>query len=69
MVRSFCTVNPVTIEAHDLARQLAERHGFAFYDACIVAAASLAGCQVLYTEDMHDGLVIQGNMTLSNPFE
>ncbi|CAJ9343539.1 PilT domain-containing protein [Burkholderia pseudomallei] len=68
LVRQFCVVAPLTIEMHDLARRIAERYGLAFYDACIVAAASIEGCHVLYTEDMHHGLIIEDSLTLRNPF-
>lgn len=67
-VKSFCTVVPLTVDIHDSARRLAERHGFAFYDACIVATASVSGCQILYTEDMHDGLIVEDGLTIRNPF-
>jgi predicted nucleic acid-binding protein len=33
----------------------------------IVAAAQLAGCTTLYSEDVHDGLVIDG-LTIRNPY-
>jgi predicted nucleic acid-binding protein len=33
----------------------------------IVAAAQLAGCTVLYSEDMHDGLVVEG-LAIRNPY-
>ncbi|PRE45423.1 PIN domain-containing protein [Burkholderia multivorans] len=68
VVRSLCTVVPLTVEVHDLARQLARRHSLSFYDSCIVAAAALAGCEILYTEDMHHGLIIEESTTLRNPF-
>ncbi|WP_205738455.1 PIN domain-containing protein [Billgrantia endophytica] len=68
LVRSFCKVVPLTVEMHDRARQLAERHRLSFYDACIVATASIEGCQVLFTEDMHHGLIIEDSLTLRNPF-
>lgn len=68
LVRNFCGVVPLTVDTHDLARRIAERHGLAFYDACIVAAASIEGCQKLYSEDMHHGLIIQDSLTLRNPF-
>ncbi|KAA0182706.1 PIN domain-containing protein [Cupriavidus gilardii] len=67
-VKSFCTVVPLTVDIHDSARRLAERYGFAFYDACIVATASMSGCQILYTEDMHDGLIVEDGLTIRNPF-
>jgi predicted nucleic acid-binding protein len=33
----------------------------------IVAAAQLAGCSTLYSEDMHHGLVID-RLTIRNPY-
>lgn len=70
LVRSLChpTVVPLTVEVHDMGRRIAERYGLAFYDACIVAAASIEGCHSLYTEDMHHGLIIEDSLTLRNPF-
>ncbi|MCA8095181.1 PIN domain-containing protein [Burkholderia anthina] len=67
-IRSLCRVVPITVEAHDLARRLAEWHRLSFYDACIVATASIEGCEYLYTEDMHDGLRVEGGPALRNPF-
>lgn len=59
---------PPTVETHDTARRFAEQYGLSFYDACIVASATLAGCDTLYTEDMHSGLIIKDGPTLHNPF-
>jgi len=67
-VRVVCPVVDVTAETHDRATQLAERYDLAFYDALIVAAALLAGCKILHSEDMQDGLVIDRLLTVSNPF-
>jgi predicted nucleic acid-binding protein len=68
LVRQFCPVVSVTEEVHDRARQMAERHGLAFYDACIVASARIERCDSLYTEDMHHGLIVEDSLTLRNPF-
>lgn len=68
VMKSLCNVVPLTLETHELARKLAQHHKLGFYDACIAAAASLAGCQTLYTEDMHHGLIIEKSLTLRNPF-
>ncbi|WP_071332603.1 PIN domain-containing protein [Burkholderia contaminans] len=67
-IRSLCRVVPISVDTHDLGRKLAERHGLSFYDACIVASASIEGCEYLYTEDMHDGLCVEGGPVLKNPF-
>jgi predicted nucleic acid-binding protein len=67
VVRSLCVVEPLTVATHELALDLVERFRLSFYDALIVAAASLAGCAVLYTEDMQDGQAIAG-VTIRTPF-
>ncbi len=48
--------------------RLAERYCLSVYDAMIAAAALTAECDTLYSEDMHDGLVIDGRVRIVNPF-
>lgn len=67
-VRAICAVEPLTVETHDRGRALAERYGFSVYDAMIVSSALLAGCSMLYSEDMEDGLRVEGKLTIRNPF-
>lgn len=50
------------------ACQIADRYGFSFYDSLIVAAAIESGCTILYSEDLHDGQVIDEKLTVKNPF-
>jgi predicted nucleic acid-binding protein len=50
------------------ALQVAHRLGYAHYDSQIVAAALAAGCDVLYSEDLHDGQVVDGKLAIVNPF-
>jgi len=59
---------PLTIATHEAAVTLAERFGFAFYDAVIVASALEAGCTTLMSEDTQDGLVVEARLTVRNPF-
>ena len=59
---------PITAELHDVALRLAGEHGFHIYDALIVAAALEADCVTLYSEDLQSGQVIDGRLTIHNPF-
>ncbi|MFP4348263.1 MAG: PIN domain-containing protein [Thermodesulfobacteriota bacterium] len=68
LIRSVCPVEPLTIHTHDLGRYLAERYQLSVYDAMIVAAALLSECGILYSEDMQDGLIIDGRLHIQNPF-
>lgn len=51
------------------AHNLTKRYDFQYFDALIVAAALNANCTILYTEDMHHGLVVEGILTILNPFK
>jgi predicted nucleic acid-binding protein len=59
---------PITIEVHEAALKLAQTHSYNVYDALIIAAALESGCATLYSEDLHDGQVIDGQLTIQNPF-
>ena len=66
-VKACCEVLPRTLTIHELGRYLAERSRLSLYDALICAVAQNAGAEVLYTEDLQDGLVLDG-LTVRNPF-
>jgi predicted nucleic acid-binding protein len=38
------------------------------HDAMIAASALHADCDTLWSEDTHDGMVIQGQLRVANPF-
>ncbi len=59
---------PITVETHDAALRLAVRHGYHSYDALILAAALEGECTTVYSEDLHSGQVIDGRLTIRNPF-
>jgi predicted nucleic acid-binding protein len=48
--------------------EVALRYRFSNWDALIVASALLAGCGTLHSEDMQHGQVIDGSLTVINPF-
>ena len=68
LVRSVCSVVPLTIQTHDRGMVISERYGLSVLDAMIVAAALLGGCETLYSEDLRDGLLIDHQLRISNPF-
>ena len=53
---------------HDRGLKVAERYGYAVYDAMIIASALLPGCTTLYSEDMQHGQVIDGELSIQNLF-
>lgn len=45
------------------------RYNFSFWDSLIVACALAAGASILYSEDMQDGLVVDSQLQIVNPFK
>ncbi len=68
MIRGLLRIDAITIDIHESGLALAERYGLSTYDAMIVASALHAGCDMLWSEDMHDGMVIGGTLRIINPF-
>jgi predicted nucleic acid-binding protein len=67
-LRTFLVVHDLTPITHAEAMRLARTYRLAWWDALIVAAGLLAGCDRLLSEDMHHGLVIDGRLRIENPF-
>jgi predicted nucleic acid-binding protein len=58
----------ITVQAHETALKIAQRYGFGIYDALIASSALEARCSTLYSEDLQDGQVVEGRLTIRNPF-
>lgn len=59
---------PLTMAIHLDGLRLAERYQLAIYDSMLLAAALSTGCTLFYSEDFADGLVVDGRLTIRNPF-
>jgi predicted nucleic acid-binding protein len=67
--RLVLRIEPLTVDTHDQALDIAERCKVSFYDALIIAAAKLAGCTRLYSEDLQHRQVFEKSLTVVNPFK
>ncbi len=56
---------PETIEK---AIQISDRYRFSFYDSLILSSAISTECEILYSEDLHNGQIIDNKLTILNPF-
>ena len=67
-VRALCAVVSLDLEVHALAMDLAERYGIGIFDANILSAALHAGCVEVVSDDLQDGMFVDGRMRIRNPF-
>ena len=61
-------VLPLDSQATDEALRIAARYRLSFYDSLMIAVALAGGAGTLYSEDMQHGLIIDGRLTITNPF-
>jgi len=66
-IQRCCPLALVKIEDLIAASELAETFQVQYFDALICVVSRRLGAHVLFSEDMHDGLRIDG-VTLINPF-
>jgi predicted nucleic acid-binding protein len=68
MLRGLLTVQPITLEIHDTGLALARRYNLSVYDSMIAASALHADCDILWSEDMQDGMALAEGLRIFNPF-
>ena len=50
------------------ASQLRAKYNFSYWDSLIVACGLAANAEILYSEDMQNGLVVEEKIKIINPF-
>ncbi|MEK6659316.1 MAG: PIN domain-containing protein [Campylobacterota bacterium] len=64
----------VNIVDFDLSTQIKalhvkDKYNLQFYDSLIIATALENRCTILYSEDMHNGMLIENRLKIINPFK
>ena len=63
-----CQIQSVSLSTIKLARYLVQKYDFQLFDSIIVASALEAECDILYSEDLQHGLIVEDKLTILNPF-
>jgi predicted nucleic acid-binding protein len=68
-LRELCPIIlAVEKRTQEEALRIAERYGYSIFDSCIVASALEAGSDVLWSEDLQHGMMIDRRLRIANPF-
>ncbi len=67
-ILSNCELYNPSVEVYKSSFELIKKYDFQIFDAIIVASALESGCTKLYTEDMQNGLTVNNQLQLINPF-
>ena len=72
LIQSFYEKHPIIEMDEDIlltASQLRQEYGFSYWDSLIVSCALAADAEILYSEDMQDGLIVRGVLQIVNPLK
>jgi predicted nucleic acid-binding protein len=68
LIRSYCDTSFISEKTIKKALDVHKKYGVSYYDALMIAAALERKCKYLLSEDMADGQVIDGSLTIQNIF-
>ena len=67
-MEATCEIALLTSETTRTALAIHNRYGYSFYDSLILASALDNNCRYVISEDLQGGQVINGKLTIFNPF-
>ena len=67
-VFTIASVETLTAQIYTKAFQIRKQYNISYWDSLVVASALESGCTKLYSEDMQEGLVVDGVLNIINPF-
>ena len=67
-VFTIASVETLTAQTYTKAFQIRKQYNISYWDSLVVASALESGCTKLYSEDMQEGLVVDGVLNIINPF-
>ena len=65
----FNVVLPINTDTIYDAIKIKDKYGFSFYDCIMLASAMNGECEIIFTEDMQDGQIINDTLKIINPFK
>lgn len=63
----FCEVSPISLTSIRSAHRIRLRYHYSYWDSLIIASALETGCNLLYSEDMQTGQIIEDCLRIENP--
>lgn len=66
-IQKIASIVPLTINTYEKAVNLRRNYDLSFWDSLIVASAVENDADIVFSEDMRDGLVVQKKLKILNP--
>jgi predicted nucleic acid-binding protein len=69
IICNIANVNPLNIEDTFRALEIIKIYNFSTYDSLIIASAINSDCNIVFTEDLQNGQIIEDCLKIVNPFK
>jgi predicted nucleic acid-binding protein len=63
-----CDLRLVDLSVIRLAHRIKPQYRFSYWDSLVIASALDASCELIYTEDLQHGQLVEGTLRIVNPF-
>ena len=63
-----CNLVLVDDDTVQKALDVCEKYKYSYYDSLIIASALESDCKYIISEDLHDRQIVEGKLTIVNPF-
>ena len=67
-IKNKTEIQPVNMQTVEYCLHIKEKYNFSYWDSLIISSALENRCLILYTEDMQESQIIEGQLKVINPF-
>jgi len=67
-ILAIASVESLNHQTYTIAFEIRQEYNISYWDSLVVASALESSCDLLYSEDMQDGLIIKDRLKIINPF-
>jgi predicted nucleic acid-binding protein len=64
-----CIITEIKVETIKTGMFLQEKYKYSYFDSLMLAAALESGCGRIFSEDMHNGQIIENTLEIINIFK
>ena len=68
-INNRCEISIINFETVQKALDLKKIYAYSYYDSLILATAVLSDCDYIFSEDLHDGQIIENKIEIVNIFK
>jgi len=68
-ILEISNILPLTLSVYSKSKSVRDKYQVSFWDSLLISSALEKEIEIFYSEDLHDGLLIDNKLKISNPFK